>query len=236
MSRRSHHLRRVAAAAVLAMTAASCGDLLSGVGDLSEQVVHGDRPATTTTTRGSSIDLRLKGVTDVAWFNDGMDVATGNLSRDDTIVAVWLDREFRDAEGGFVQATRREIAHALPGVQFPQLVPEQITHVTSQLVYDTFSGTLDASTTAAFGLWAGEPYTAPRGESQLVVLRVGLKTFSADPDDEILSFQVSDGKELAWSHGDFVYQLFCRRGISEQACYAMTESTIPLDLMLSIGR
>ena len=236
MSRRSHHSRRIAAALSLAVVVAGCGDALSGIGDLSERVVHGDRSSTTSTTSGGSIDLDLKGITGVAWFNDGMDAATVNLDRADTIVAVWLGRESRGSEGGFVQATRREIARALPGVQFPQLVPSQITHVTSQLVYDPVTITLDASTTAAFGLWAGEPYTAPRSESQLVVLRVGLKTLSGDLDDEILSFQVGDGQELAWTHGDFVYQLFCRRGISEQACHAMAESTIPLDLMLSIGR
>ena len=235
MSRR--HLLRVAAVAVLAMAIASCGDLLSGVGDLSEQIVHGDKPPTTTTTMGTSVDLRLKPVTDVAWFNDGRDVATANLERDDTIVAIWLDRNNRGAAGsGYLQATRREIARALPDVQFPQLVPQQITHVTSQLVYDTFTTTLDASTTAAFGLWAGEPYTAPRAEAQLVVLRVGLATFSAGPDDEILSFQVSDGQELAWYHDDYEYRLFCRRGISDEACRAIAESMIPLDLMLSIGR
>jgi hypothetical protein len=236
MSRRSNHPRRIAAVLALAVVIAGCGDALSGIGDLSESIVHGDRSSTTSTTSGGSIDLRLKAITDVAWFNDGMDATTVNLDRADTIVAVWLQRENRGGEGGFVQATRREIALSLPGVQFPQLVPNQITHVTSQLVYDPVTSTLDASTTAAFGLWAGEPYTAPRSESQLVVLRVSLKTLSGDLDDEILSFQVGDGQELAWTHGDFVYQLFCRRGIPEQACYAMAESTIPLDLMLSIGR
>ena len=236
MSRRSHHLRRAAALVALGLVAAACGDALSGIGDLSERVVHGDKAATTTTTSGGSVDLRLKGVTGVAWFNDGMDVLTANLGREDTIAAVWVERENRGFEGGFIQATRREIANTLPGVEFPQLVPEQVTHVTSQLVYDTFTATLDASTTAAFGLWAGEPYTAPRTESQLAILRVGLKTFAGDPDDEILSFQVSEGRELAWAHGDYVYQLFCRRGISEQACHAMAESTVSLDLMLSIGR
>lgn len=221
--------------AALALVAAGCGDLLSGIGDLSEQVVHGDRPDTTTTTLGGSVDLRLKGVTNVAWFNDGMDAATANLSREDTIVAVWLDRENRGFEGGFIQATRREIARALAGVQFPQLVPSQVTHITSQMVYDPVTIALDANTAAAFGLWAGEPYLAPRSESQLAILRVGLNTVSGSLDTEIVSFRVSDGQELAWTQGSYTYQLFCRRGIPEQACYAMAESTIPLDLMLSIG-
>ncbi|HSM02503.1 MAG TPA: hypothetical protein VK960_08730 [Acidimicrobiia bacterium] len=236
MSRRSQLLRSAAAVAALALVTTACGDLLSGVGDLSEQVVHGDRPDTTTTTAGGAVDLRLKGITDVAWFNDGMDAATVNLSREDTIAAVWRDRENRGFEGGFIQATRVEIARSLPGVQFPQLVPIQVTHITSQMVYDPVTIALDASTTAAFGLWAGEPYTAPRNESQLAILRVGLNTVPGDPENEILSFRVSEGQELAWTQGDFVYQLFCRRGVSEPSCHAIARSMIPLDLLLSIGR
>jgi len=226
-------LRRVAALAALALVVSACGDALGGVGDLSERVVHGDRSTTTSTTPSGSTDLRLKGVTDVAWHNDGLDALTASLGRDDTIIAVWLRGDQVDP---FVQATRREIAHSLPGVQFPQLVPAAITHVTSQMVYDTVTASLDPSTAAAFGLWAGEPYTVPRAEAQLAVLRVGLNTFTGDPEDEIFSFQMAEGQELTWTHGDYVYQLFCRRGILEQACFAMAESTIPLDLLVRISQ
>ena len=54
------------------------------------------------------------------------------------------------------------------------------------------------------------------------------------PDDEIFSFRVSDGRELTWTHGDYVYELFCRTGISEDACFAMASSTIPLDLIAGL--
>ena len=80
-----------------------------------------------------------------------------------------------------MQAGRFEIAAALPGVEFPRLVPEKVTHISSQLVFDPLTGTLDVGTSAAFGLWTAEPYTVPRIEGQLVVLRVGLR--SALPDE-----------------------------------------------------
>ncbi len=112
------------------------------------------------------------------------------------------------------------------------MVPEKVTHISSQLVFDTQTGTLDVATSAAFGLWTAEPYTVPRLEGQLVVLRVGLR--SALPDegsDDISTFQAADGRELAWAAGDYVYQLFCRRGISEESCFAMADSLTALQLL-----
>jgi hypothetical protein len=215
-----------------AVILSACGDALTGIGDVSQRIVHGDGSVSTTTTAAGGIDLRLKGITDVAWFNDGFGADTGDLGRDDTISAVWTRGNQIDP---FIQASRREVARVLPGVQFPQLVPNTVTHVTSQLVFDVATASLDPSTAVAFGLWAGEPYTLSRAEAQLAVLRVGLKTFEGDPEDEIFSFQVTDGQELTWTHGDFVYQLFCRRGVSDESCLAMADSMIPLDLLLSIG-
>ncbi|MEX1207244.1 MAG: hypothetical protein WEE36_01370, partial [Acidimicrobiia bacterium] len=205
----------------LALMVSACGDALTGIGDLSERVVHGDGTVSTTTTTPTGIDLNLKGVTDVAWFNDGLGADSGDMGREETIAEVWARG---NSEDPFIQASRREVARSLPGVQFPQLVPAAITHVTSQLVFDVATASLDPSTAVAFGLWTGEPYTLPRAEGQLVVLRVGLKTFEGDPEDEIFSFQVTDGQELVWTHGDFVYQLFCRRGVSDEACFAIADS------------
>jgi hypothetical protein len=106
--------------------------------------------------------------------------------------------------------------------------------VSSQLLFDQLTGILDASTTAAFGLWIGEPYTLPRTDGQLVVLRVGLKTAADAAEGEVLSFVVTDGRELAWVDGPYVYQLFCRTGVSEAACFEMAESTIPLSLIVAL--
>lgn len=209
----------------------ACGDLLSGVGDLSHDVVHGDDTSTTTTKPTVAGPAgSLKGITDLEWINDDLGSST-DLPPDDAVIAVW----FRgDQATSSVQASRREIANALPGIQFPRLVPAGVTHVTSQLVFDTVTASLDPSSSAAFGLWSGEPYTLPRAEGQLAVLEVGLKTFAGDPDGEIFSFQVSEGRQLTWTHGEYVYQLFCRTGIAEDACFAMAEATIALDLIVGL--
>jgi hypothetical protein len=223
---------RAAALLVLLLTLTACGDVLEGVGDLSRGVVHGDSTTTTVAPELPGGDLRLEPATDLIWRNDGMGAATAGLPAEDILLSVWLRGEEGESS---IQASRREIADLLPGVEFPQLVPEGVTHVSSQVVFDTLNATLGVGTAAAFGFWAGEPYTAARSEAQLAVLRVGLKTFDdGTPDNEIFSFSVTDGGELSWIDGDYVYQLFCRTGVSNSACRAMAESTIPLSLLVSL--
>ena len=221
-------MRRIVMFTSIAVALSACGNVLSGVGDLSSEIVHpDDSPTTTTEPTSGGQALNLKGIIDITWINDELG-SSRDLPPDDTVIAVW----FRgDQVTPWIQASRREIANALPGVQFPQLVPSGVTHVTSQLVFDTVTASLDPSSAAAFGLWVDEPYTLPRTEGQQAIFEVGLKTFDGDPDDEIFSFRVSDGRELTWTHGDYVYELFCRTGISEDACFAMASSTIPLDLI-----
>ena len=41
---------------------------------------------------------------------------------------------------------------------FPDLVPENVQWITSQLVFDEATGILDPDATAAFGLWVADPY------------------------------------------------------------------------------
>ena len=225
-------MRRIIALGLAAVIVASCGDALGGVGDLSHRVVYGDEVTTTTTLApAESQALRLRGITDLIWTNDDTDATTAGLDQDSVITAVWLRG---DKVTPFVQASRREIATALPGIEFPQLAPEAVTHASSQLLYDQLTGILAASTAAAFGLWVGEPYDLPRTEGQLAVLRVGLKTLEDDADGEIFSFQVTGGRELGWTDGPYVYQLFCRTGVSEAACFEMAESTIPLSLIVAL--
>ena len=226
-------MRRLFRMLVTAVLVASCGDALSGVGDLSQRVVYGDQSTTSTSVApAQSQFLRLKGITDIIWTNDGIDPSTLGMEGDLLITTVWLRGDKVDP---FVQASRVEIATALPGIEFPQLAPDRVTHVSSQLLFDQLTGILDASTAAAFGFWVGEPYDLPRSEGQLAVLRVGMKTLDDDQaEGEIFSFQVTDGRELAWTDGDYVYQLFCRTGLSEEACFEMADSMIPLSLIVAL--
>ncbi len=225
-------MRRSIAVIALTILVAACGDALGGVGDLSHRIVYGSATTSSTTLPATDSQvLRLKGITDLVWSNDGLGADTVGLGRDELLTAVWVRG---DREDPFVQASRREIEVALPGIEFPQLAPDRVTHVSSQLLFDQLTGILDAATTAAFGLWIGEPYTLPRTEGQLAVLRVGLKTDSDAAEGEILSFIVTDGRELAWVDGPYVYQLFCRTGLSEAACFEMAASTVPLSLIIAL--
>ena len=224
-------IRLFATILAFALVITACGDALQGVGDLSRGIVSKDEISTTTTEPGQ-LDLKLHPITVAVWMNDGLGAVTAGLTVDDLLLAVWLRGDQVDQS---VQASRREIAEALPGIEFPQLAPEGVSHVSSQLVYDVQTASLGVGTAAAFGLWVGEPYTAARSEAQLAVLRVGFQTFDdGSPDNEVFSFSVADGKELSWVDGDYVYQLFCRTGISLEACAAMADSTIPLSLLVSL--
>jgi hypothetical protein len=65
------------------------------------------------------------------------------------------------------------------------------------------------------------------------VLRVGLRAAGDPAPGEFFSFQVSEGRELTWTERDYVYQLFCRTGVGEPACFAIAESLFSLQSMLS---
>jgi hypothetical protein len=218
-------------AVLVAVSAAGCGDVLEGVGDLSRDFVHGDTTTTfgTTTLPQPGGGMALVGLSrSVTWVNDQYTAESG-LSAAAAVRGVWLRGDGIDP---YIQAGRQEIAAALPGVEFPRLVPEKVTHVSSQLVFDVQTGTLDVATAAAFGLWAAPPYTVPRTEGQLVVLRVGLRSaLPGEGPGDISTFQATDGRELAWTFGDYVYQLFCRTGISEESCFAMANSMISLAVL-----
>jgi len=218
-------------AALALLGAAGCGDVLEGVGDLSRDLVHGDTTSTlgTTTLPQPGGGMPLVGLSaSVVWVNDQY-TAAPNLPAEEAVRRVWLRGDGIDP---YIQAGRDEIVAALPGVEFPRLVPEKTTHVSSQLVFDVQTGTLDVATSAAFGLWTAEPYTVPRTEGQLVVLRVGLRSaLAGEGSGDISTFQAADGRELAWSFGDYVYQLFCRRGISEESCFAIADSMTSLEVL-----
>ena len=159
---------------------------------------------------------------DVTWYND--ELGGPVISSDGAVEAV-LERNAGANE--FVQSSREEIAWAVPGISFPELVPESIAWVTSQLVFDLDAGQLDGETTAAFGLWTLEPYEYTRGQAQAAVLSVG----DLDPelDFRVTSLRVDQGITLVWQDNRYSYELFCRSTMPEDRCWAMAENMAPLE-------
>jgi len=227
-------VRRAASIVLIAIAATACGDALRDIGSLSSDFVRGDESTTSSTVADAGPDLGVAGITGITWENDDLDL-TASGSQEVLIRDVWARG---DQISPFVQAGRREITMALPNLLVPTLAPSAVTHISSQLVYDPQTALLDAATSAAFGYWTAEPYTLPRTEGQLMVLRIGLATSEeVSRSTDISIFNVEGGRELAWVEGDYVYQLYCRTGVIEEACLAIADSLTPLSLlaMLDFG-
>ncbi len=216
------------AALALATLVAGCSDgpLLENVGDISQRVVYGTSSSTLPglTLEGEEDPLVLKPVDEITWFNAALaDVEGGEA-------AVVTNRVWERGQGinRFVQAGPQEMALILPGIGFPSSVPPRTESVTSQIVFDVGSGLIDSITSAAFGLWAGTPYTVSRDQGQVAVLRVGQAgAFDSLPFGLDVQ-EVEDGLAFIWVEGDYRYELFCRTGVDERVCRHMAENLLPL--------
>ncbi|MCJ7726057.1 MAG: hypothetical protein MUP76_06680, partial [Acidimicrobiia bacterium] len=224
-------VRRTVSIVIVTLALAGCGDVLEGLGDLSSDFVAGDTPVTSSTVADSGPDLGLTGITGVTWVNDALDLTASGIP-EVLLRDVWQ----RGDQAAYVQAGRREISMALPGLRVPTLVPVSVTHISSQLVFDPQTALLDAATSAAFGYWVGVPYGLPRSEAQLMVVRVGLASTNEVAEfADIAVFNVEGGREFAWVEGNYVYQLFCRTGVIEEACLTVAESFQPLTLLTMVN-
>lgn len=222
-------MKRLVFLLAIALSSAACGDagLLDGLGDRSAQVVHGDTSTTTSTTEPEQADAPLGSVraSDVVWYNDGIDdQASGEPSF--VIATVW---NRGDGVTSVIQASRQEIAAALPGIQFPELLPDRVGWVTSQLVYDAASATLGRDTAAQFGLWHLEPYTADGGRTALMRVRPAT---GADTIGSIIPESTTTSLTLSWVAESFHYQVSCPAELAEDYCWQMAESAMPLSLLL----
>lgn len=209
----------------------SCGEagLLDGLGSRSQEAVIVPIETTTTIVIDTEDGDQEPAVaaTDVAWYNDFIQ---RQFEGEPSLVVnrVW---QRKDGDNRFIQASRLEIASALPNIRFPGLIPNEVGWITSQLVYDVSSATLDRDTSAAFGLWAVEPYTVTDG--RVAVLRVGRA-----PEDqatsafEIIPDIVNDGLSLSWVTGAYRYELFCRISLGEDLCWQMAETNKLLSAQL----
>lgn len=232
----------------LSLLAAACGDApLGSVGERSADWIN-EPEVSTTTTVPVTIPIVI-GAENLAWANDG--IVNENLADPaGTVAAVFARRE----GDRFIQASRAEIAVALPNVAFPGNVPNGAKWVSSQLVIES-NGEISHDPSAAFGIWSAEPYTRSRSVAQMAVLRVALDpdtiaelAAATDPpscarfadrntdDCEILEvggrttwrLTGSGGVTLIWFDDTYRYELFGRDYLQEEAILGMAEVMIPL--------
>jgi hypothetical protein len=222
----------MAVVATITMLLAACGEAgpLDGLGDRSTEWAREAVDATTTTEARVVFQVANQGLVgsgDLLWTND--DLGDPTITEAPLVIRSVWDRQIGSR---FVQASRAEIAGALPTIRFPNLVSEDVNWITSQLVFDSATGQLDSTTSAAFGLWTVEPYTVSEG--QLGVLRVG-----AAPGDvgtgrsDIVPILVPDGVNLGWTEGGLRYEMFCRASIPDAVCQAIIDSFVPLSTLLA---
>lgn len=159
MSRRAALL----VAAVVAVTACG-GSPLESIGLRSSDWIN--EPTVVTTTEVVATTPTVVSADQLLWAND--DIQQPNLDDRDAMLAEVFSRREGDR---FIQASRLEIAAALPDIMFPAEAPNGAGWVSSQLVFDN-DGTIADDPSAAFGFWSAEPYTRSRSVAQLVVLRV----------------------------------------------------------------
>lgn len=214
-----------------ALILSACGESgpLEGVGQRSGAwVTAATLPTTTSPEVVVEIgDEGLVGVGDILWVND--DIGPDEVSDDPQamIATVWR----RQLGSRFVQASRVEIATALPTIRFPEAVPEDVRWVTSQLVFDPATGLLDPDTSAAFGLWIVEPYTVEGG--RLGVLRVGMAPDGVGgAKSDVVPIIVPDGLSLGWTEAGLRYELFCQASVTDAVCNAISDGFVPLSDLL----
>jgi hypothetical protein len=161
---------------------AGCNDAsLSGLGHMTERwIAAAPDPTTTTASPVAPAPVGLQTTHSeqiVAWVNDELGDPPV-ASPEDTVAMVWSRSNKQD---GYVQASRAEIAVALPGLEFPELIPERSAFITSQLVFDSTTGKLASDPAAAFGFWSAKPYTKARSIAQLAVLIVAIDAAPGEP-------------------------------------------------------
>ena len=163
------------------LTACANDEPLSTMGHMTERWIAAAPDSTTSTTvPGVPAPLGLLVANEpntLDWVNDGLGDRSV-ASPGEVVVAVW-SRSNQDDQ--YIQASRLEIATALPGIEFPGLIPQNVAFVTSQLVFDPATGELASDPVAAFGLWSVKPYTRNRSVAQLGVLMVSVDEERSDP-------------------------------------------------------
>ncbi|MDX1467920.1 MAG: hypothetical protein R3258_01120 [Acidimicrobiia bacterium] len=240
--------RRVALLAAAVVVVGACGAApLESIGWRSSNWINEPKISTTSTTEPSV--SALIPVTGLQWSNDS--IVNNSLDDPQAMIAEVFARREGDR---FIQASREEIALALPDVSFPATVPAGARWISSQLVIEN-SGELSESPSAAFGIWSAEPYTRSRSVAQMAVLRVFIDPVTAEevelPDTEISCARFADrttqqcaivtlgerhiwrltaptGTTLVWFGAPYRYELYGRPNVPPTVLEEMAAAVLPL--------
>lgn len=248
-------VRRVLALGVVALAIAACGDSpLESIGLRSSDWIN--EPTVPTTVAVKITTPSVVAAERLLWSNDAIETA----NRDDP--AALLAEVFGRRQGDrFVQASRFEIAAALPDVAFPGEAPTGAEWVSSQLVFEN-DGTVADDPSAAFGIWSAEPYTRSRSVAQMIVLRVSMDLeaatelatgevaascarFSdrASDDCEVVVVGTRDtwvlddagGATVVWYEGPYRYEMFGRSFVPIRTLQSMSAAMVPLGSIDSLS-
>jgi hypothetical protein len=243
---RSVTRRALVLAACLALVA--CGDNpLESIGLRSSDWIS--EPTVPTTVAVVTTTPTVVAAERLLWAND--EIETENLDDRGAVIEGVFSRREGDR---FIQASRSEIAVALPGIGFPSVAPSGAEWVTSQLVIDN-DGTIANDPSAAFGIWSAEPYTRSRSVAQMAVLRVAtdpvaseeVASLDGEPSCDRFDDRNADrcevtrigdrptwllvetsGATMVWFDGDYRYELFGRSFVPQSILADMTAEMIPL--------
>lgn len=234
---------RVAACAVLMVALAACSE--SSLADLGQRSSGwiGDP------TGGGAIEATGNGQpqvvrsVEVSWSNDEL-TETVPQGEPQEVLAQIVERTTGPER--YIQATRLEIAATLPGMSFPDLVPPEVTAISSQIVVSTTRDRLDDEVYAAFGLWTVEPYTRSRSVGQRGTFIVaGLSADSACDRFaagavascttetinglDIVRIDAESGQTWIWEDDTYEYQLYLRGSLDTNETVAdfMIRNQVP---------
>ncbi len=230
------------AIAVMALCAA-CGDTpLGDLGDRSSGWIDDVRITTTTASLESLPDVPgIIPVWEAEWWN--MSLAPKSFPTTAVVMAEVIER--RTGADRFVQASPFEVAAAIPGVEFPAQVPDDVVAITSQLVLAPDANRLDDDQVAAFGLWTVQPYSQSRTLGQIGTLSVsrgpGDLSCLEDATCELLAVGEDDVRRsigadtviFSWTRDSWVYELSLRPD-STGLVLDMLRSLVPLRQILEL--
>lgn len=235
MGHRSHRAATTVAVILALGLVASCSDQsLADLGKASSDWIDEPQLATTSTT--AVVVTTFKPVTGVNWPSDEF----GRPADPDP--AAVLNAIITRSPGGerFLPASRDEVSILFPAIEFPGVVPKDVSDITS-LVVASATRTIQPGPVAAFGLWKGEPYLSSRSVGQVGVLDVELlgEDSAADVCEAVDCVEQDlegrlvertsdpDGVTWIWESAGLRYRLFLRLDSAELAA-AMINSAGPL--------